>query len=212
MDPRAGSEPLRALQQEVASLKAENREIHTRFSRLERAIYALKILQDSLGTITPESDPFALVSKILSLALEAVDSETGSLILRDDESGELVFAGVFGPYREELQGYRLPPGEGIVGWVVDNRTAQLVPDVQHDPRFSPMVDEAIGFQTTSLVCVPLISADRVLGALEVVNPRSERDFSDIDLNILQLFARLAVEAVTRAEHQDASDTTEAENG
>lgn len=210
MDPLPGSEPLRALQHEVANLKDDNREIRDRLSRLERAVYALKFLQDSLESITPESDPFALVSKILSLALEAVDTETGSLILRDEETDELVFAGVFGPFREELLGYRLPPSEGIVGWVVENRKAQLVPDVQHDPRFSPLVDEAIGFQTTSLICVPLVTGDRVLGALEVVNPRSDREFNEIDLNVLQLFARLAVEAVTRAEQREVGEEEDSE--
>lgn len=194
-------ETLLALQHEIAELKAENRALREELTRLRYAVRALKDLQDSLELITPQSDPQELVDKILSLALYAVDSENGSLLLLDEDSGELVFASVQGPFREILTGYRLPPGEGIAGWVVANRTPELVPDVRHEPRFSPTVDQTTGFRTTSLICVPLIHGTRILGAIEVVNTRSGGEFTQKDLDIMLLFAPLAVQAMVRAEQE-----------
>ena len=190
-----------ALQHEVADLKTENRDLREELTRLRYAIRALKDLQDSLDQISPESDPQTLIDRILSLALYAVDSENGSLLLLDEETEELVFVSVQGPYKDVLTGYRLAPGEGIAGWVAVNRTPELVPDVRIEPRFSPAVDQTTGFRTTSLLCVPLVHKERVLGALEVVNSRSEGEFTEEDLDIMRLFAPLAVQAMVRAESQ-----------
>ena len=190
---------LRALQHENADLSDENRMLREELLRLRNAIRALKDLQDSLGEITPESDPHALVDRILSLGLEAVDSENGSLLLVDEETNELVFVSTQGPLKDALDSFRLAPGEGIAGWVVENERPLLVPDVRHEPRWSPTVDQTTGFRTTSLICVPLTHQDRVRGALEVVNTHSGDFFNQEDLNVMLLFARLAVEALIRAE-------------
>jgi sigma-B regulation protein RsbU (phosphoserine phosphatase) len=200
-DPKSLQSPdtLRALQHENADLRDENRHLREEVLRLRNAILALKDLQDSLGEITPESDPHALVDRILSLALEAVDSENGSLLLTDQDSDELVFVSVQGPLQEALDGFRLAPGEGIAGWVVSSLEPLLVPDVRHEPRWSPSVDQTTGFRTTSLICVPLIHQDRALGALEVVNTHSGDFFNEEDLDVMLLFARLAVQALVLAE-------------
>ena len=103
----------------------------------------------------------------------------------------------------------MPPGEGIAGWVVANRTPELVPDVRHEARFSPIVDQTTGFRTTSLICVPLIDKDRTLGALEVVNSPSQEEFTVKDLDVMLLFAQMAVRALVRAERPspDGKDET-----
>ena len=190
---------LRALQHENADLRDENRDLRDELTRLRHAFRALKDLQDSLATITATSNPQEIIDRILRLALAAINSENGSLVLVDEDDQELVFVSVQGPFKEQLNGFRMAPNEGIAGWVVANRHAELVPDVRIEPRWSPIVDRTTGFSTTSLICVPLISGERVLGAIEVVNTRSGAPFTEEDLNIMLLFARLAVQAMVRAE-------------
>ncbi len=203
MAPELGSLPspdtLRALQHENADLRDENRDLREQLSRLRHAVRALKELQDSLKTISPSSEPKAIIDRILTLALAAIDSENGSLLLVDEDNQDLVFVGVQGPFKDQLNGFRMAPNEGIAGWVVANRRAELVPDVRLEPRWSPIVDRTTGFSTTSLICVPLIHGERVLGALEVVNTRSGALFTEEDLDIMLLFARLAVQAMVRVE-------------
>jgi sigma-B regulation protein RsbU (phosphoserine phosphatase) len=184
---------------ENSRLKSENQELLDELLGLRKAIRALNDLQYSLDLITPEANPVALIDRILAAALDAVNSEDGSLLLLDEDTGELVFVEVHGAIRESLKGYRLSPGEGIAGWVVQNRKAQLVPDVHQDTRFSPSVDRMTGFRTISLICVPLTSEERVFGAIEVVNTRSGGSFQNADLDMLLLVARLASLALERAE-------------
>ena len=198
---------LRALQHENARLKDENRALRGELIRLRHAIRALRDLQEGLNAITPDSDVFELINRVLSGALEAVDSENGSLMLLDEETGELAFVEVQGQFREVLTGYRLPPGIGVAGWVVANRKPELIPDVRREPRFSPIVDQATGFRTLSLICVPLIHGERVLGAIEAVNTRSGGPFTQGDLDIMLLVAHLATLALVRAERATTEGKT-----
>ncbi len=195
---------LHVLQQENARLRDENQELHDEVFRLRQAIQAINDLQQRLDSITPQSDVFTLLNHILSTALEAVDSQDGSVQLYDEESGDLVFAQVLGTSREALLGYRLPVGEGIAGWVAANHQPRWVPDVHLEPLFSPMVDDVTGFRTQSLICVPLLDGNRVLGVIEVVNKASGEPFDEKDLNILVLVARLASLALIRAEGRQAT--------
>jgi Nif-specific regulatory protein len=72
--------------------------------------------------------------------------------------------------------------------------------VRLDPRFFARVDEAFGFNTRSLVAVPLVLDDgRVLGVIEALNKVSDREFTQDDLGLLLVVAQLAATAMRRAE-------------
>lgn len=193
------TETLRTLQQENLRLKNENQDLHTELSYLRQAIRALSELQQNLDYISPQTNVFALINRILSSALEAVDSQDGSLQLLDEETRELVFVEVQGIARDRLLNYRMPENEGIAGWVVANRKPRLVPDTNLEPLFSPLVDRAIGFRTNSLICVPLMEQERVIGVIEVVNTRSGEPLRESDMDILLLVAQLASLAIIKAE-------------
>ena len=190
---------LRLLREENNHLMQENLTLRNEITKLRRAFHSIFQLQNSLDLITPQTDPFTVIDRILSGALEAINSEDGSLMLLDEETKELVFVHVLGVAKERLTGYRLPAGEGIASWVVDNKTAYLVPDASQEPLFSPLVDQFTGFQTTSLICVPLMEGNRVLGAIEAVNTLSGEPFTEEDVDIMLLVARLATIAIMRAE-------------
>ena len=64
-------------------------------------------------------------------------------------------------------------------------------DVRKDDRWISAVDQSIGFHTQSLLAVPLIFEDNILGVMEVVNTLSEVHFNSTDLSLLELVARLA---------------------
>jgi GAF domain-containing protein len=190
---------VRFLQQENVRLRDENHKLKEELSRLHKAIHALSDLMHSIAVITPETDVITLVRRLLGLALNAVDSENGSFMLLDEESGELAFVEVFGEHREQLVGMRLPAGEGVAGWVVKHRAPKLVPDTRQEPQFSPLVDQATGYRSSTLLCAPLLDDRRPLGALEIVNKRSGEPFDTQDLEILLLAAYLASMALVRAE-------------
>lgn len=192
-------DPVRFLQSEVARLRDENRGLKEELGILRSSVRTLSGLQDLIHQLSPGMDVIALLDDLLASALAVVGASAGSLMLLDEETGELVFAVVHGQARDRLKGYRLAPGEGIAGWVSTNRVSQTLTDVRQDARFSPMVDETFGFHTRSLSCVPLLDGERVLGVIEAINKTSDREFSDDDSSLLMVVAQLAAVAIVRAE-------------
>lgn len=182
---------LRSLKEEISNLKHENDLLKDQNSRLWTVIRSLNELQGNPRIVSTPSDLLKMVMNILTLALDAVKSENGSILLLDEESDELVFVAVVGDRSEELTDFRIPAGSGIAGWVNLNKKAALVSDVRNDDRWISAVDQSIGFHTQSLMAAPLMIEDRILGVIEVVNSRSENLFTDKDLDLLQLVARLA---------------------
>jgi len=192
-------DPLRFLQGEVARLKQENQELKDEVTVLRSSVRSLSAIQDLIQRMTPETDLLQLLEDLLASTLAVLGSSDGSLLLLDDETEELVFAVVRGQASARLKGYRLPPGKGIAGWVADQRQPAIVHDVHKDPRFYPQVDEAFGFHTQTLACVPLVIGERVLGVIEAVNKVSDREFSAEDHHLLMVVAQLAAVAIQRAE-------------
>ncbi len=190
---------LHVLQQENIRLKDENRLLQEQLTQLRYAISALSLIDKSLNTITPETDVLALINQILAAALQAVGAESGSLLLLDEETDELVFVDVIGSQKAELLGYRMPANQGIVGAALSKRAPLLVPDVRQDPRWYSQVDDSFGHETRSIMCVPVMDDGRVLGAIEVINKQGNLPFNREDLEILRLVARLSSLALAKAE-------------
>ena len=83
-----------------------------------------------------DADLMEILERILDSALTTVHAKDGSLLVRDDETDELVFALVRGDAAsKDLLWRRLPTGKGIASWVVENAEAAVVNDTQTDKRF-----------------------------------------------------------------------------
>ena len=147
-----------------------------------------------------EQDLELFLSKILYTALKAMDAADGSLILMDYDADELVFAMVKGMLRSKLRGYRFPKTAGVAGWVATHAEPLIVDRPRLDDRFYFHVDEAFGFETTSLICAPLVGPDKVIGVIEVLNKFSQQTFNEVDLDLLTILAHIAAEAIERMEH------------
>ena len=182
---------LRNLKAENADLKADLSEFRDQNQRLWQVIQALNELDFDLEDYSGPSDLTGMVMNILKTALKAVGSENGSILLLDDDTEELVFVAVVGERQKELADFRIPADSGVAGWVRVNKKPTLVQDVRKDNRWISAVDQSIGFHTQSLMAVPLVMGERVLGVMEVVNALSADHFTEKDLTLLQLTARLA---------------------
>lgn len=191
--------PVRALQNEIGRLREENHVLKDDLDALRTYIHGLYHLQGLGSHLDEDVDVMEFLDTLLAKALAAVGSRDGSLLLMDEETGDLVFAVVHGAAREQLSGYRLKKEEGIAGWVVANRLPQVVDDAQMDLRFSPEVDLAMDFNTRTLTCVPLMDGERVLGVIEAVNKSGEAIFSEIDQKLLMVLAHMTAVFLVKAE-------------
>ncbi len=182
---------LRFLQQENARLKEENKRLSEQVQTLTSYLMALDELEQAVRHMSNEQDLMSLLDKVLAYALNVLNATDGSLLLTDEETGDLVFVVVQGQKRQVLPGYRIRGDEGIAGWVATHGQPAIVDQARSDPRFLARVDEAFDFETRSLICVPLIARQKTLGVLEVINKASNARFTEADLHLLSILAMVA---------------------
>src|SRR5690606_23678061 len=90
------------------------------------------------------------------------------------------------------------------GWVAREAQSQLVINPDDDPRFYKAVDEQTGLSTRSLIAVPLIHADEVIGVIEVVNKLNNGVFDADDVRLLESMAGTAAVSIINARLYDQS--------
>ncbi len=101
--------------------------------------------------------------------------------------------------RLQITGLRLNHDQGIVGNSVQTNEGRIVRDVSKDPNFHKGVDEQTGHTTKSILCAPMgVKGDRI-GAIELINKRTNDGlFDNNDLNLLQALASSAALAILNA--------------
>lgn len=168
---------------------------------LEQEAEVLRLFMESMATLIEaaerpkrEAEALTLLSEVLNTAIRAVGARDGSLLVPDEETGELVFVLVQGEStKANLIGRRLPAGRGIAGWVAENRRGTTVNNVPADERFYPELDVELDYRTSSLLAAPLLGGSRLLGVVEVVNKQDGKLFSTGNLTLLALMCRFAGE-------------------
>ena len=149
--------------------------------------------------LTSSVDLPSLLKLIVTSAAELLECEASSLFLIDPTGEQLILSVVTGPVSGEIKELRVNIGEGIAGWVAKNRKSLIANDSKHDPRFSPTVDKATGFQTRSILAVPLMDHEQIVGVLEILNTAKAKQFNRSDLELLSLFGSFASVALRNAE-------------
>jgi Nif-specific regulatory protein len=159
----------------------------------------LEALVDIGRQLAEQRDTIALLEHIAGQAAGLLRCERASIFLWDQARHELVGRPALGLAGGEL---RIPDDAGIVGKVVQTGQAVQVDDVRTCPAWSPQVDSASGFQTRSLLCVPLTdAAGQCLGALEVLN-KTPGPFTPADADTLRALAGQTVAALRNVrEHE-----------
>ena len=133
-------------------------------------------------------DPHALLSRILESATRLTMGEASSLLLVNSENNKLYFEISIGSKEDELKNYSLNMGEGIAGWVAKNSTSLIVNDVDTDPRYFAEIGDKIGFNTKSILAVPMLIKEECVGVIEIINRNDGGYFSNEDLQWLEMFA------------------------
>ncbi len=178
-------------------LKSESEQ---RQARLPAIIAAMAEL---VKTASDEQD---LLSFILERAVEILNTEAGSLLLVDGQTGDLVFRAISGPLLGELLGQRIPAGTGIIGHVVQTRSAVIENDPQRISSDSIYSKDREGLVLHSVMAIPMQVNNRVLGVIEVVNRKDGISFTVDDQSLLTVFAGQAANTLT--DHELASSVEE----
>ena len=141
-------------------------------------------------------------NEIISAVMEQIElffqPRNWSLLLVDPVTKELFFVIAKGADSSLMRNVRLKPGEGVAGHVAQDRQSLLIVDVQKDKHFSAKLDLLTGFKTRSLIAVPIIFQDQVLGVIELVNAFDDRRFTRRELAMLETIADFSAIALVNA--------------
>ncbi len=146
----------------------------------------------------------ALLPVLLDLARNVTNAEAASIMLYDEQREVLQFAAAkdefLGEKASEVlkSAVELSIGEGIAGWVAQNKQPINIADAQKDHRFSGKADVKTGVITRNLLCAPLLYGDDIIGVINVLNSKDKPCFDGFDESLLECFADLAGTAITRS--------------
>lgn len=139
-----------------------------------------------------------LLQLIMTSAADLLDAETSSLMLLDEDSDELVIEVATGDVGDSVAKTRIPAGAGIAGWTLAHREPAVIDDPLSDGRYFSDVADAVGFETRNMIAVPLLTKDRAVGVVEVINKRDDAGFTPRDVEVAQALAALAAIAIDNA--------------
>lgn len=152
-------------------------------------------------TLSSTLDLRLLLGKVISAATELTETLDASILLYDERSGRLEF--VASTSEIPLDAVEVPVEGSLAGWIVTNGRPVIVnaeDDGQAiaDERHFAGIDQELDHVTSSLLGVPLISQEKVIGALEVLNKRGSKPYTEDDVAVLQALAAQAAVAIDNA--------------
>ncbi len=197
------------LKVELARLKQENEALRDEVATLRQYMDALQSLIGAIDELDSAEEIRSLLDRMLYNAMALTDAKDGSLLILDENTGELVFVLARGEVDPALLlNRRIPAGKGIAGWVVANRRPTIVQHAQSDVRFYASIDEALGFTTDSILAAPIVSDNQVVGVVELLNKHNNQPFNETEQTLLMILCRFAGEVVSkmmRVEDEEAED-------
>ncbi|NJN80442.1 MAG: GAF domain-containing protein [Anaerolineales bacterium] len=145
-----------------------------------------------------------LLSRIVHAAAEICGAEAASILLYDDTSRQLYFQVSTNMDESTRRGITVPLEGSIAGWIVNNRKPVRITNAHDDSRFYSNVEAITGLTTQSLLGVPLITKNKIVGVLEALNKHRGK-FSDNDESMLLVLGAQAAVAIENTRLFQQSD-------
>ena len=142
------------------------------------------LLEKLWSRIKPEDKEDELITSVMRMTHDSVNSSASSLLLLDDNTQELYFKFADGPVGQQLKRLHISRQSGIAGRIVRNAKPLVVNNAEKNANFYKMIDNATGFKTKSIIGVPIILNEKVIGVIEVLNKADGADFTKKDLRIM----------------------------
>lgn len=154
----------RRVVERTAALEAANNQIVQEKERLE-------VVHEITLALTETLDLTEIINRALEMSSTYLGVARGSIMLREQQSGDLVCRAVLqdqGVVRSASQLITFTTGGGLSGWVIRNQEPAHIDDVRLDKRW--IVEEGRADDVRSVVAVPLMTRDATLGVLILTSP------------------------------------------
>lgn len=169
-------------------------------SRLQRKEAELSALRDISRAIGAAVDLDSTLTMITQKTAEVMAMDSCSIYLLEPSGEYLILRATTGLAGEAVGRARLRWGEGMTGWAAREAAPVASSDAARDPRFVylPGTREQ---NFRSLAAVPLVTADRVLGAMNV-QTTAVHEYSPEEIELLGTIGDLAAGAIEKATLHD----------
>ena len=172
---------------------------HERQSSQARRADRLAAMLDMTAHWNQSRETDQLLEQIAIASTRLLGSERATIFLPDKTGTMLIGKPALGVQDGQL---RIPANAGVVGSVMQSgQPARVDADISSEQQqISRAVDKQLGFQTRTLLCVPMInSAGKTIGAFELIN-RLAGNFTDEDELALTELAAHATVAIDNTQH------------
>ncbi len=148
-----------------------------------------------------------LIQHLANMARELVVADRCSIWLADYETETLWTMAAHG-----VTEIRIPLATGLVGYAIQHGKTVCIEDAHMDPRFNKEVDRQTGYQTQSILVLPLYDAKgQVLGALQLLNKRTwTQVFTEADIRHLQMVVPITSASIENTLLNEEIDETQRE--
>jgi signal transduction histidine kinase len=160
----------------------------------------VELSRDLASTLDQET----LLNRIVRAAADLCSCEAASILLYDEANHQLYFESATNLETPLMRGLTVPVENSIAGWIVTHKQPVIIHDAQHDPRHFGQIGYETHIQTNSLLGVPLITKDKVVGVLEAINKHSGQ-FTQDDQEFLLALGYQAAIAIVNARLFQQSD-------
>ncbi len=201
----ASALPAEELESLTAALELADLGHQTRLRTARRSTQLEAILEmTALWNQSRETDE--LLVQIAEASTRLIGAERATIFLADASGESLIGKPALGVEDGML---RIPAGAGVVGKVMTSgepiRVDEDISDEQQ--QINRDIDQQLGFQTTTLLCVPMVnSQQQTIGAFEVIN-RLSGNFTLADQEALIELAHHASVAIENTLHVEHLVTT-----
>lgn len=163
--------------------------IHEYSSKLDDILHITRDIRDEIyGDI--------LLEKITDTSLSLTGSDSGSILMLEDD--KLLFKVVKGIKSSDLLGSTIAKNTGVCGHVLKEGKPFYSNDIKNDPRFDQKVDTITGYQTKSILCVPLKTKKGIIGIIEILNKKNGK-YNEKDVQMISYLADHAAISIERAQ-------------
>jgi GAF domain-containing protein len=158
-------------------------------------------LAATAGSIAAPVSHSRLLEMVVETAAQVIGARAASLFLIDEKTQELVFEVALGQKADEVKHFRVPIGRGVAGLVAATGQPMAISDAQRDGRHASDIAASVGYLPETILCVPLVSNDEVIGVLELLDKLHAPAFGPSDMTALSHFADQAAVAIQQSRTQ-----------
>jgi len=157
----------------------------------------LNILHHVARVISSRMSFDEILHHVLEIADDLTEADSVLIYIYDKENNELVLKASKNPHPAQLGRIKLKMGEGITGWVAQNKKpAAIESRAFDDPRFKKFTDLPEDTYEAFL-SVPILSEDEVVGVINIQH-KSEHKYPNTETRLLFTAAKYLGSAVRNA--------------